>query len=85
MMKRLLLTMAGGLFVAMMLGACASPAPRPTHYWESNASTKQYNADNSACEAQAQLDANGKLDPDSTSFTAYRDCMIQQGYTLRTY
>lgn len=24
-------------------------------------------------------------DPDSTSFTAYRDCMIEQGYTLRTY
>jgi hypothetical protein len=56
-----------------------------THYWESTASTKKYNADHAACEQQTRVDAEGQLDPDSTSFGAYRDCMIKQGYSLRTY
>ena len=44
-----------------------------------------YNADNAACEQATRLDANGELDPSSASFDAYRDCMIEHGYTLRTY
>ena len=75
--------------LALSLGGCAStpsatPA-RPTHYWESNVSSKQYDADNAACAERTKVDANGQLDPSSTSFEAYRDCMISEGYSLRTY
>ena len=76
--------------VAILAAGCASTdqpqtAERATHYWESTASTRQYNADNAACEQATRLDANGELDPSSASFDAYRDCMIEHGYTLRTY
>ncbi len=49
------------------------------------ASTKQYNADHASCEQQTKVDAEGELDANSASFEAYRDCMIEQGYTLRNY
>jgi len=62
-----------------------SNASRATHYWESTASSKQYRSDHAACEQRTEVDANGELDPNSTSFEAYRDCMIEQGYTLRHY
>ena len=79
-----------GVAAAILLGGCAStetaaPAADATHYWESTASTKQYDADNSACEQKTLVDADGKLDPNSTSFAAYKDCMIKEGYSLRTY
>ncbi len=76
--------------LAAGLGGCAttksdSTASRPTHYWESSKSAKQYSADNAACEAQTKVNADGQLDPNSASFEAYRDCMISEGYSLRTY
>lgn len=80
--------LSGCLFVVWLAAGCASaPAEKSaaTHYWESTATTKQYNADHSACEQRTQVDADGKLDPHSTSFEAYRECMIEQGYSLRTY
>ena len=63
----------------------ASDSQAATHYWESTASKRQYSADHAACEQSTQVDANGQLDANSASFEAYRDCMIEQGYTLRTY
>lgn len=76
--------------LALGLGGCASTptqsaSVRPTHYWEANVPAKQYNADNAACEAKTHVQANGQLDPNSPSFEAYRDCMISEGYSLRTY
>ena len=74
--------------VSALMTACAATAPEKddaTHYWQSTATTKQYNADNSACEEKTAIDADGQLDADSASFSAYRDCMIERGYTLRTY
>ena len=83
------LIIATGLVLGL-LGGCASTndAAEPqgaTHYWESTASKKQYANDHSACEAVTKVDADGELDPNSASFDAYRDCMIEQGYTLRRY
>ena len=75
--------------LAMGLAGCATTSPdtraKATHYWESNVSAKQYNADHAACEARTHVDADGQLDPNSTSFEAYRDCMISEGYSLRNY
>jgi hypothetical protein len=80
-----------GLAIFLISG-CTSQAPqqvgasaRATHYWESTASSKQYRSDHASCEQRTEIDANGELDPNSTSFEAYRDCMIEQGYTLRNY
>ena len=77
------------VLLTLAIGGCAS-APQQqgataTHYWESNVSSRQYHRDHSACEHQTLVDADAALDPDSTSFSAYRDCMIEHGYTLRTY
>ena len=87
MNKSALFLVAG--ILALGLGGCASTesnhVAKPTHYWESSAPAKQYNADNAACAAKTQVKADGQLDPNSTSFEAYRDCMISEGYSLRTY
>lgn len=75
--------------LTVLVAGCAATEPQvadgATHYWESTASTKQYNADHESCEQQTKVDAEGQLDANSASFDAYRDCMIGQGYTLRTY
>ena len=86
-MLRLLATLG---CLAILMAGCASTEPtqsgsQATHYWESTASKRQYSADHAACEQATQVDANGELNPNSTSFDAYRNCMIEQGYTLRTY
>ena len=80
----LLATLSG---LALVAGGCATPpaSPAPTHYWESDVTSRQYHRDHSACEQASLVDADGQLDPESTSFSDYRDCMIEHGYTLRTY
>ena len=85
-MTRLIITAAFAIFLA----GCATTessdaADGATHYWESTASTKQYNADHASCEQKTEVDADGQLDANSASFEAYRNCMIEQGYTLRNY
>ena len=86
--KRLLVAAAMGL----LLSACAStpdnneaPTPAATHYWQSEVSTQTYNRDNTVCQRTTDSTSSGELDPNSLSFQAYRDCMIEKGYTLRTY
>ena len=85
-MTRLMIITAFTIFLA---GCASTESPESTdgatHYWESTASTKQYNADHASCEQKTEVDANGELDAHSASFEAYRDCMIEQGYTLRNY
>ncbi len=89
-MSRTMITAAPLAALLFLAAGCASTgqpqtAERATHYWESTVSTKQYNADHAACEQSTEVDANGELDAQSASFDAYRNCMIEQGYTLRTY
>ena len=86
-MRRSLTIAAAAAGLILLTGGCATApeAPAPTHYWESDVTLRQYHRDHSACEAATHVDAAGQLDPDSTSFSAYRDCMIEHGYTLRTY
>lgn len=78
-----------GILAIFMAGCAANQQPesdaQATHYWESTATKRQYSADHAACEQSTKVDANGELDANSASFEAYRDCMIGQGYTLRTY
>ena len=85
-MTRLMMT---AVFATLLAGCASTESDRSTvsapHYWESTASTKQYNADNATCQQKTQIDADGQLDANSASFEAYRDCMIEQGYTLRNY
>jgi len=86
-MLRLLATLG---CLAIIMAGCGSTEPtqgdsQATHYWESTASKRQYTTDHAACEQATEVDANGELDPNSTSFDAYRNCMIEQGYSLRTY
>ncbi len=83
-MTRMMITAA----TVLLLAGCATSTPETadaTHYWESTASTKQYQADHASCEQQTKVNADGELDANSASFSAYRDCMIEQGYSLRTY
>ena len=89
-MTRMTTNAAIVLFACVFAAGCSSTestqsAEVATHYWESTASTKQYNADHAGCEQKTAVNADGELDPNSASFDAYRDCMIEQGYTLRTY
>ena len=89
-MTRVISTAATVLFVAAGMTGCATTesgqtATNATHYWESTAPTKKYNADHESCEQKTEVDADGELNANSASFDAYRDCMIGQGYTLRTY
>ena len=89
-MTRVITNAAIAFIAIVFIGGCAGTEPAQmaegaTHYWESTASTKQYNADHAGCEQKTAVNADGELDPNSASFDAYRDCMIEQGYTLRTY
>ena len=87
MMRRSLTVFAAAAGLAFLAGGCASSPddPAATHYWQSDVTSRQYHRDHSSCEEATHVDAAGQLDPESTSFSAYRDCMIEHGYTLRTY
>ncbi len=73
---------------SFFIAACATnSSQQPTHYWSAkHAKTERdYKVDNGNCQ-----DLNGipKPEPmlsDSPSFEAYRDCMVEKGYVLRTY
>jgi len=78
----------GLIVVATFTLGCAatstSKSPAPTHYWEADVPQHTYNRDNQTC--QSQTGENGKsFEGDSLSFQKYRNCMIEKGYTLRTY
>ena len=84
MMIRLALIAA---ILTLVSGCASAPAEeaQATHYWESSATARQYRTDNRACEQASLVDAEGELDPDSDAYESYRNCMIEQGYTLRSY
>lgn len=79
-----------GIFLAsavVLITGCASAGQtKPTHYWDAAAKPEsRYQSDNSACEAANGAMAANPMVADSGAFQAYRDCMIERGYVLRTY
>jgi len=81
--------LAAAAAMAIVAGCASAPEPQQaTHYWESdsNAPERRYRVDNMACQAQTQAEQDSAMfDPDTESFEAYRECMINRGYVLRQY
>lgn len=78
------------LAIAAAFSGCAATAEKDesaTHYWYSETSKpkRQYNSDNTNCMQQSDAEQAEPLEAESPSYQAYRDCMIQNGYTLRRY
>ncbi len=76
--------------VAAAFSGCATAPEKSdtaTHYWFSETSKpkREYNNDNTNCMQQSDTEKAQPLETDSPSYQAYRDCMIQNGYTLRRY
>lgn len=74
-------------FAVVLAGGCASSSPtKPTHYWDAAAKPEaKYQSDNSACESANGAEASNPMLADSGAFQAYKDCMVERGYVLRTY
>ena len=71
-MTRMITNAAAALFACVFVAGCASTETgqtdeSATHYWESTASTKQYNADHAGCEQKTAVNADGELDANSAS------------------
>lgn len=72
--------------VVLMAGCAASGQVKPTHYWDAAAKPEsKYQSDNSACETANGAEASNPMVADSGAFQAYKDCMVERGYVLRTY
>lgn len=67
--------------------ATAQAGTSATHYWQSKrqAGTSDYQRDNSRCGQMNDVSTQSPMAYDSESFEAYRQCMIERGYVLRTY
>lgn len=84
-------TARNGLFLAAFsvatVGCATTEAPEPTHYWESSnsATSNAYRNDNSQCADLTKITPTAPMAASTDSFDAYRACMIERGYVLRTY
>lgn len=84
-------TVRNGLILAAfsvaIVGCATTQAPEPTHYWESSnsASSNAYRNDNSQCGDLTEMTPTAPMAAGTDSFDAYRACMIERGYVLRTY
>ncbi len=68
--------------------ACAMESTlQATHYWQAkNAKTERdYKIDNGNCQDVTGIEQIAAMQTESPSFEAYRDCMVEKGYVLRTY
>lgn len=68
-------------------GCAVTESPEPTHYWESSnsANSHTYRNDNSQCADLTEIKPTAPMPAGTDSFDAYRACMIERGYVLRTY
>ena len=72
--------------VVLTTGCASSTQTKPTHYWDAAAKPEtKYQSDNSACEAANGAEASNPMLAESGAFQAYKDCMVERGYVLRTY
>lgn len=75
----------GAVIASIFLIGCTA-AHSPTHYWEAadSKTEHQYKLDQNACNSGSPADS-GEFNASSPEFEAYRECMINRGYVLRTY
>lgn len=90
MIATLKAALLSAVLMAAFSGCAAAPEPTDaaaTHYWYSDTGNpkRQYNSDNTNCRQQSNADQTDSLETQSHSYQAYRDCMIENGYTLRRY
>ncbi len=75
------------LGAGFLLAGCAGTV-EPTHHWASteDANRAQYRADHARCQAKTNISAQGnEFDANSPAFTAYKQCMNDEGYVLTAY
>lgn len=74
-------------FYFLFAACAASPREHPTHYWQADKAktAREYRIDNGTCNEEFAIDENAPLPTESPSFAAYRNCMIEKGYVLRSY
>ena len=74
-------------FSALIAACSTSPREHPTHYWQAtDAKTeREYRIDNDTCNSQLGIDDAIPMPTESPSFEAYRNCMVEKGYVLRSY
>lgn len=71
-----------------LLAACAAaPSAQATHYWQAEKAKteREYSIDHGACHEQYGTGDSNPMRPASPSFEAYRQCMVEKGYVLRSY
>lgn len=76
---------AAAIFAAGCASSQTTNSAAPTHYWEAAVPQHTYNRDNQTCKTETGETSSAAFEGDSLSFQKYRDCMIEKGYTLRTY
>ena len=68
--------------------ACATESSlQATHYWQTKEAKteRDYKIDNGTCQDNTGIEQPTTMQSESPSFEAYRDCMVEKGYVLRTY
>ena len=73
---------------SVLFFACATrPQDHPTHHWQAEKAKteREYRIDNGACHEQFGIDETTPMPFESPSFEAYRNCMIEKGYVLRSH
>ena len=76
------------IFFFMLIAACATETSlQATHYWQAQEAKteRDYKVDNGDCRHITGLEEPEAMQSESPSFEAYRDCMVEKGYVLRTY
>ena len=73
---------------SILFAACATESPlQATHFWQAKEAKTQrdYKIDNGNCQDSNGIKQPATMQQESPSFEAYRDCMVEKGYVLRTY
>lgn len=75
-----------GLATILLAGCSNTSNNLATHYWQSDkASAYAYRVDERSCHSQTGAESSEAFDAGSSSYEDYEACMIERGYSLRTY
>ena len=87
-------TIATLTFLILAGGCSATQLAQPTHYWEGEKSTaeQRYTSNEAQCrrsvdsqDYERNVQGNTEFLSSSEAFAIYKECMLNQGYVLRTY